>query len=839
MPNGTLAVSPIPTKTTHLGERYELKSQAGTGGMGTVFQAYDRQTRQTVAIKVLHGKGESDAARFEREAALLAELKHSAIVRFIDHGTTSHGEPFYVMEWLEGETLDERLARGRLSPSLAARMASRVLEALATAHNLGVIHRDIKPSNIFLSGFRVSDAKLIDFGVARRTDDAFRLTKRGNTVGTPMYNAPEQARGMGDLDGRVDIFALGCVMYEALTGEPAFAGDTAAQVMTRIASGQGPNIDLKLQQVDPELRRLLSSMLANRREDRPADALTLARRMAVIAERLAPLEGPSPLALPQIPQLRRLPRDVLSHNEERVMSVLLVARTQRPSGQTRDLPGHGVSEDFLAKLAATLEPFGGRIDRLLERSLIVTAPTLLSLTEQVEQIARMGLHLAAHHPDLRLSMATGRGVLLARLPAGEVVEQAAILLDKAAPGGVVTDDTSARLLSQRFAILHERAQHLLLRERDGLPAPRRILGEITRFCGRDRELAALDTALATSVSEDASGAAILVGSAGLGKTRLLAEWLRKLQGRPEDFLILQGRALPISSVAPYRALSGIFDQARLSFDGDVTAAAGAFVSWLEHACGTRPTVLVLEDAHLADTSSLQLLDRLLTQLAQSPLFVVISARPELDDRIPDLLEGHGPLRLRLPPLAQRHLEFALRGLLPAGQSTLDAWILERSRGNPYCLEELARHALVPSRTVVPDSVAGLVQSELALLGADAKRLLRAASVFGTTFSTAGLTALLGETTETPLGEMLAALAAGGLLHTGRENTDDNWQFCETVVREVCFGSLTASDRNLGRRLARAFLDAAGCPLPACLALGQSRVDLTPSELTAVSALMHP
>ena len=168
-------------------ERFEIKSEAGTGGMGTVYQAIDRRTGMVVALKVLHVRNATESARFDQEAHLLAELLHPGIVRYFDRGTAPHGSPFIAMEWLEGETLEERLSRGSLGPAAVMHVAYHVLDALAAAHERGVVHRDIKPSNIFLVGWRLTDTRILDFGIARRVLDPKRFTHKGSTVGTPLY----------------------------------------------------------------------------------------------------------------------------------------------------------------------------------------------------------------------------------------------------------------------------------------------------------------------------------------------------------------------------------------------------------------------------------------------------------------------------------------------------------------------------------------------------------------------------------------------------------------------------------------------------------------------------
>jgi len=153
--------------------------------MATVYRCTDAVSGQDVALKVLNEAAAASAERFGQEAALLAELSHPAIVRYIDHGTTARGERYLAMEWLEGETLEDRLARGPLGVVDGLRLGRRLLEGLALAHRKGIVHRDLKPANVFLPGGDLGQAKLLDFGIARRTGDARRLTTKGATVGTP------------------------------------------------------------------------------------------------------------------------------------------------------------------------------------------------------------------------------------------------------------------------------------------------------------------------------------------------------------------------------------------------------------------------------------------------------------------------------------------------------------------------------------------------------------------------------------------------------------------------------------------------------------------------------
>jgi serine/threonine protein kinase len=180
-----------------LSERFEVERRAGAGGMATVFRAHDRLTGEPVAIKVLLGR-DDDSERFGREVRLLAELRHPAIVRYIAHGPTPTGDVYLAMEWLDGETLEQRIygsggtGRAGLGVGEALTLLRRIAEALAYAHARGVVHRDIKPSNLYLPDGDLERVKLLDFGVARVTQASRGMTRTGMMLGTPGYMAPEQ-----------------------------------------------------------------------------------------------------------------------------------------------------------------------------------------------------------------------------------------------------------------------------------------------------------------------------------------------------------------------------------------------------------------------------------------------------------------------------------------------------------------------------------------------------------------------------------------------------------------------------------------------------------------------
>jgi serine/threonine protein kinase/tetratricopeptide (TPR) repeat protein len=255
------------TAGTRLGP-YEIVALLGAGGMGEVYTARDTRLERTVAVKVLPHDVAADPdrrARFEREARAVAALQHPHICTVHDVGATAEGVSFLVMELLQGETLQRRLARGPLDHADFIELAVALADALEAAHASGIVHRDIKPANIFLTSH---GPKILDFGLAKEMSSApglsmnstqlaeGGLTEHGHTVGTVAYMSPEQLRG-GDVDVRTDLFSLGLVMYEMSTGRPPFAGATSAVISAAILHEQ-PSPP---RQIRPELSPRLEDII--------------------------------------------------------------------------------------------------------------------------------------------------------------------------------------------------------------------------------------------------------------------------------------------------------------------------------------------------------------------------------------------------------------------------------------------------------------------------------------------------------------------------------------------------------------------------------------------------
>jgi serine/threonine-protein kinase len=275
---------------------YEILAPAGAGGMGEVYRAKDTRLDRTVAIKVLpsHLSDKPELRqRLEREAKSVSNLSHPNICTLYDVGEQD-GTDYLVLEFLEGETLEQRLTRGPLPPEQVLRLATEIADALDKAHRQGIIHRDLKPSNIMLTK---AGAKLMDFGLAKLADqpvpvaaalseltaEARKLTAEGTILGTFQYMPPEQLEGR-EADARTDIFALGMVIYETATGKPAFTGRTKASLIAAILSSEPPAMTSLQPMTPPALERVVKTCLAKDPDERFQTAHDLNLQLRWIAE---------------------------------------------------------------------------------------------------------------------------------------------------------------------------------------------------------------------------------------------------------------------------------------------------------------------------------------------------------------------------------------------------------------------------------------------------------------------------------------------------------------------------------------------------------------------------
>ena len=272
---------------------YRILDKISDGGMGSVYRAEHALIGRLVAVKVLLPEltGNREIVdRFFREAKATTAIKHPGIVEVFDFGYLESGLAYIVMELLEGMTLARRIKmRGAMPEGEAASLLRGVCSSLAAAHDKGIVHRDLKPDNLFLvqdldipNGERI---KLLDFGIAKLTDigSAHAATKTGAVMGTPTYMSPEQCRGSGDVDARADIYSLGCIFYQLLTGKPPFANEGAGEVIGMHLYVQPEPPSRHALGISPDTEALVMAMLSKDPKGRPQSARELAQAFAAIA----------------------------------------------------------------------------------------------------------------------------------------------------------------------------------------------------------------------------------------------------------------------------------------------------------------------------------------------------------------------------------------------------------------------------------------------------------------------------------------------------------------------------------------------------------------------------
>ena len=388
-------VSTIRGVTTHLGTslsgRYRLDEQIGTGGMSTVYRAFDTVLERQVAVKLMHRDmaGHPDQLeRFRREARAVAQLNHPHIVQVIDAGEDEN-MPYIVFEYVEGETLKDRIRRfGRLPVPEAIAYAIEIAWALGAAHDRGIVHRDVKPQNVLVD--EEGSAKVTDFGIARTLDQE-GLTADGRVLGTTDYVSPEQALGHA-VTGQSDLYSLGVVLYEMLTGDVPFHGDNQVAVAMKHVREELPDLQYRRPEVSSALAAVLDRMTAKDLAARYGTTHELMADLedvfAVESARAGQTTGEATQVLRALPEPKRsrLPLRMRTSMRALVAFVVLVAgaiaaiaflaadRAERGTGAVRDSkpPEPGLQRVSLAQRAAEdFDPSGDQVEHGDETSLAV------------------------------------------------------------------------------------------------------------------------------------------------------------------------------------------------------------------------------------------------------------------------------------------------------------------------------------------------------------------------------------------------------------------------------------------------------------------------------------
>jgi serine/threonine protein kinase len=256
---------------------YKITAKLGEGGMGIVYLAEHPVIGKKVALKAIHPELSRNAevvSRFITEAKSVNQIGHEHIVDIADFGTTNDGEFYFIMEYLQGEPLSERLVReGPLAPARALAIAAQIADALAASHRHGIIHRDLKPENIFFvnRGGSRDFVKVLDFGLAKLTQNEEKLTHKtrtGSVMGTPYYMAPEQCEGKAEIDHRADVYSLGVLLFEMLTGKVPFGGEGYGEIIVKHITMPPPSVRSIVPELSPALDLIMFRVLAKDRDQR-------------------------------------------------------------------------------------------------------------------------------------------------------------------------------------------------------------------------------------------------------------------------------------------------------------------------------------------------------------------------------------------------------------------------------------------------------------------------------------------------------------------------------------------------------------------------------------------
>ncbi len=554
-------------------------------------------------------------------------------------------------EQAAGDDLDARLARGPLSVAETLSLAKRLASEVSSIHGRGGAHGQIGPRRVLLP----------DGAVAR----ALLLAPDDRGAGEPSYFSPEQARG--DAAGpRADVFALGALLFACLTGKSAFAAKHSTAALARVLLEEAPRVSMIRDDIPDALDALVARMLSKSPLDRPSNGADLAFELAVLDTSDAGY-GLSEATAPETVAGRERPR----------LYVVLAA----PFGAFA-----GTSGELGARVEAAVAPLGARVSLLVDGAALALLSGRGMSADQAMRAARTALAMRSVLPGASVAAVTGAGLRLADVPLGEMVERAArMIAPTSSASAIVIDEDLAGLLDGQFAIGGD-ARGLLL---EGERAPgfaSRALGETPgALVGLEREIGLLEAMFRAAADEEIGRAALILGVAGAGKSRLVRELVDRIEARGEPLSLWIARGDPARQDTPFallgdllRAIAGIHEgeppaiqrqklrgrvrrhvaprraarvAEQLTILAGILAASGddplrddaprsgtparALEDFLSVECDARPVLVVLDDLHAADRASVELLGQMASALAERRFLLVALARPEVIARFSD------------------------------------------------------------------------------------------------------------------------------------------------------------------------------------------------------------
>jgi class 3 adenylate cyclase/tetratricopeptide (TPR) repeat protein/predicted Ser/Thr protein kinase len=812
---------------------YRVESRVGRGGMGVVYLARDARLGRPVALKVLRTELAADARfreRFLRESRIAASIDHPHVVPVYEAGEAEDAL-FIAMRYVEGPDLGALLDRqGALDPSVALDLVGQAAKALDAAHRQGLVHRDVKPANILVGDDQ--HAYLTDFGLSRLAG-ASSHTGGGHFLGTVAYAAPEQIEG-GKQGPPADVYALGAVLVECLTGTTPYPRDSDLAVLWAHMSEDPPSVSARRPELPVALDAVVSRALAKEPEARFASCgeLVAATRQALVEGRppaharrqagavrktvtilFADLAASSRAPAPLDPEsLARVRARCLSEVE----TVL-----QRHGATTERLSGHGVlgvfgvpvvrEDDALRAVGAAAE----LRERVAEISLELEQTTALAVA------ARVGIdtgEVVASGPDAGPADLEGETMTLAAKLEGSA-RASEILLG---PGThvLLADFVVAEKLEPDRRDSSAPAWRLITL----LPRRPALSGDsTTRMVGRERELDELQRSFAAATETRSCRLVTVLGPAGIGKSRLASALASSLEDRAT---VLAGRCLSYGEGITYwpigemvRALAaggdpltmlqrllGPADEGQVA--ADLVAAAvglagtpgtGDETFWavrrlFEALARSRPLVVVLEDVHWAEATLLDLLEHVVRQTRAASLLVVCLARPELLDARPELRELPRATTLELHPLTKSESTLLLEQLRAGAglPPVLAGRISDVAEGNPLFLEQLLAMASEEtsgvSRLTLPPAIHALLAARLDRLPPDERHVIECAAIEGLVFHVGPLSELCQGIEGGTLWRHLLALTRKELVRPERSEVpgDEAMRFQHGLIREAAY-----------------------------------------------------
>ena len=822
---------------------YRIVGVIGRGGMGVVYEGVDADGKRSAIKQSLAGsapKNESTRRRFEREAQV--RVDHPNVVRVLGAGE-HEANPYIAFELLQGSSLSDLLREKSVTRAMVLDYALQVCRGLSAAHEAGVVHRDIKPGNIFVCSD--GTVKVLDFGIALlESSDATLTTDVGAFVGTPSYLSPEQARGQRDVDQRTDIWSLGVVMYQALSGHLPFKKETKLATLLAVILENPTPLQHRTRGIAPVLAALVGRCLEKEPGRRWASARDLAEALEALPEDAieAPNRRLSTQAPPELETMTGVAATWTGDpSERRVVAIVLAEGAHDIAGICREVEAEG-GMGVPIRGGRVIGVFGGK-------------------TWEGDEMFRAAAAALACRPLCEaVAVAAGRASINDNQIAGAVV-RAAERGCEARLSGVAVDRATARGLRGRVSL---RGSDSLFEldasvSRDAIASPG--ARSTDRLIGRELEIERIRRALEDLVSEGDSQCVLVLGPSGIGKTRLAQAFDGLLNEQPGDsFWLLRAEAERLERGVAFSLFRNLIDggwRARLLEDsgvvldastpielqqkavqslvadavhGDAALACASFIgellgvemphdpsletarrdpqlmidrlriALLDYFAGlaeSRATALVLEDLHWSDHRSLELLDTLLEQLADAPLFIFATAREDWLERAPDGLRRAGVTRIDV-----RGLDTAGVNMLAtqvAGQPLEPALvqaIVHRTSGNPLFVEQIVLELREEDRVEsaggelpLPVSVEAAVQSRIDHLSEPEKELCKHASVFGRPFVVEEMEALGVANAEAHL-RALSKRAVFGARRRGGETRRHEYRFRSPLIEEVAYRMLS-------------------------------------------------